>query len=256
MNVFLIISALLILLAFGAAAQGFENLKKRYAPGQMRVDRIDRADRGWAEVNAGVTPTDEVLTAPFSGLDCVCYEIVVEEKHEYAEGAEWAVSSRFQNGVPFYLEDESGSILVDPYGADLQMAARYEERVPAGVVPPDPLRSFGETLPETDPEQAEALDLNLFTCQTNRDTRFLEYHISPDDLVWVFGEVMHREDGRNAYYDDRDTLLLHRSAPSSSFLIHDRPADVDLTTLYPITSWFVGGTALFLVGLLALAAGV
>ncbi len=254
----IILAGLLFLAGFTIAAQGFLNLETLFTLEIHHTDQIRDLTPGLTEVSGNVRESESLLTAPISGEPCVCFSLEIREEHEYATGPEWEISERVENAVPFYLEDESGKILIDPAGAELQLPIRYSEHVPPGIVPPDPIRSTGEELPESNPELAKNIDRTLLICQTNRDTRFLESYVSPEDELTAFGQVMHREQGRNAFYDDRDTLLLYHDPSTPAFVLSDEPGSgtSSMTEAISIAPWFFGGGGLFVAGLLVLLLGI
>ena len=67
---------------------------------------------------------EEVLTSPVSNLPCYYYNLHVEkwmvDKSE--NRGHWVPWRRDSDAVPFYLEDETGKVLVYPRGAELDLA--------------------------------------------------------------------------------------------------------------------------------------
>ncbi len=244
-----------IISGFALSAKGFTNLELQYNLDTCQLDQISEAKSGPVEVSGRVEPADNLMEAPLSGVDCVYFLLKVEEKHEQGDGPLWQVSSAARNGVPFYLRDDSGRILVDPDGLSVDLSEEKEFEVPGGVVPSDPIRSTGESLRQSQPEWIKDLDLNLFLTQTDRDTRFVESFLEPGESCYVFGSVMERARGRNLYYDDQDTPLLYRDGSTPAFTLSDESQAEEILGTIRVYPWMISGMVLILAGMIG-AAGV
>ncbi len=253
MNLLLLLSLGLIVAGFAVSARGFLNLDILYSVDRCEVDQISEAGPGLASVSGTIEPADQVLHSPVSEQECVLFAVAVEEKHQQGDGPLWQVSSYAQHATPFYLADDSGRILVDPEGLSVELTEHDVIEVPNGVVPPEPIRSIGETLRDEQPDWAEALDLNLLTCQTSRDTRFVEYYIEPGEQYHVFGTVMERSDGRNLCYDDGDSLVVYRNDSTPAFELSKSSRANEILSGLRIAPWMTMGGVLFLVGMIGMA---
>ncbi|HLW80276.1 MAG TPA: GIDE domain-containing protein [Terriglobia bacterium] len=78
---------------------------------------------------------DETLTSPVSHQPCYYYRLVVEKWAKDAHDREWwALWMRDSDAVPFYLEDETGKVLVYARGAELDLT-RNIQTVIVGELP-------------------------------------------------------------------------------------------------------------------------
>jgi hypothetical protein len=70
----------------------------------------------------GKATSDHPLTSPISHTPCCVYQVHIEkwrdENEEEHRSGRWLHYGSEADGAPFYLEDSSGRVLVDPRGAD------------------------------------------------------------------------------------------------------------------------------------------
>ncbi|WP_336036070.1 GIDE domain-containing protein [Halobacterium yunchengense] len=90
------------------------------------VDAAAVADAaGVVEVTGTARPLDETVVAPYTNTECLAHEYrtQVEERDHGDEdgGTEWRTVERGSDEVPFVVTDDSGSVAVDPSGAELSM---------------------------------------------------------------------------------------------------------------------------------------
>jgi hypothetical protein len=125
-----IYDAAALLLGGGLIVFGFMVLRRKRLLENVPTSRIRSVAMGFAEL-AGRAKNRTPLVAPFSGIPCVYYRYLVEEERQRSRGGrEWATVDRGESSDPFYLQDETGALLVDPSGAEtvLQRSYRRVER--------------------------------------------------------------------------------------------------------------------------------
>ena len=70
----------------------------------------------------GKAVSDRLLISPISHTPCCVYQVHIEkwrdEDENIHQSAAWLHYGSGADGAPFYLEDSSGRVLVDPRGAD------------------------------------------------------------------------------------------------------------------------------------------
>lgn len=80
---------------------------------------------GFSEVRGKVEKAEpEALVSPFSGLACVRYDVAVEEYCKSGKEYRWQSIHEEEKRDPFYVRDETGSILVDPKKAKFALGER------------------------------------------------------------------------------------------------------------------------------------
>jgi len=68
--------------------------------------------KGWGEMMPGLT-----ITSPFSQRRCLWYQCIVEKRQRLRNHNVWVEESNEVSDHLFYLQDESGSTVIDPDGA-------------------------------------------------------------------------------------------------------------------------------------------
>jgi len=77
------------------------------------------------------------FASPFAGIPCLCSTVVVEEWREDARAPHWHELYGRRFSVPFYVDDGTGRVRVDPAEADLQLEADYAFDMARGLVGSD-----------------------------------------------------------------------------------------------------------------------
>ena len=88
------------------------------------------------------------LTSPLTRVSCYYYEVKVEKRVKRDNREEWETTSTEKVESPFYLEDESGKILVNPQNAEFDVPRTFmgELRPKALLSVGRSSRSFDESL--------------------------------------------------------------------------------------------------------------
>src|SRR5437867_10327719 len=101
----------------GLIVFGFIVLRRKRLLESVPTSRIRSVAMGFAEL-AGRAKIRTSLVAPFSGIPCVFYRFLVEEERQSQRGRRWTTVEQGSTSEPFYLEDDTGTLLVDPSGAE------------------------------------------------------------------------------------------------------------------------------------------
>lgn len=134
---------------------------------------------GSVEIEGVARPAESVLTAPFTETDCLVYAYEIKElQRDEDDDVDWRTIDSGSDRVPFWLEDDTGRVLIKPAGAALRLdteravrARRFEESLKAGRAPP---AGVGIDLPD------------LLTDQIG-ERKYIERRIDPGEPVYVFG---------------------------------------------------------------------
>lgn len=137
---------------------GFMGLRKKRLIEDTPTSKIRSVAMGLAEIT-GIARLKYSLKSPFSGADCVYYRFLVEKEALGSKGRRgWKKVNEGMSAVYFYVEDETGKLLVDPLGAEGILARDYYT---------------------TDSRDG------LFGLRM----RYSEWYILPGDYVYVLGSV-------------------------------------------------------------------
>jgi hypothetical protein len=129
---------------------------------------------------------DRTVTAPFTGRDCLAYswhvDAVTTERGPDGVRFRRNVVDRGREAVPFRVDDGTGTVLVDPAGADLRLAEAWVE--------------------EYDPDPADRGDLvfeaGAFPGWEQHDPHYYEARLDAGETVSVHGTVGSDADGLRA----------------------------------------------------------
>ena len=102
------------------------------------VARIDRISPGEAEIHGAATGPYSI-TAPITGKKCYLYRTTVWQQKLRSDGWEKLADETLH--VPFYIDDSTGQMLIEPMGADLEIPLSLREEYggsfsDANTIPP------------------------------------------------------------------------------------------------------------------------
>lgn len=210
----LAIGAVFAVIGLAAVAFGGRDLATAYRLWRTDPTRVaDLPNRsGTMEVQgrARVLDGSGTVEAPFTGTACLACEWTVTEEQHTQHGTNWVEVAAGRGGAPFLLEDDSGSVLVDPRRADLRLTRDDRIAVPGGERPPDRVRSFVEASQDVDSEE-RTWSLGGFELNVGDDRRYDESRLDPGGPVYVYGEPVYdpgvSEVGGQVNYRFEDALV-------------------------------------------------
>ena len=149
---------------------GFRNWQLARLIDDTPRSRVRSAAQGYVELGGRARlPAGVETHGPLSSRPCVWWLFRIEHVTDSGKNRRWETINRGVSDALFMLEDETGTCLVNPQGADVRPA---EKSVWYGMTP----------WPMIGPADAAAL------LQTNRDYRYVEYRIHEYELVNVIGD--------------------------------------------------------------------
>jgi hypothetical protein len=125
---------------------GFRMLRFKRMILNTPLSRIHSASIGLVEVN-GTPVGPNVLHAPVTGDPCFYYRVQAWQWMDSGNKREWKPVLDESLCVPFFLEDGTGRVLIDPQGAMMDVHTSFSDEIPAsifhkdGLMPPN-LRDF------------------------------------------------------------------------------------------------------------------
>ena len=126
--------------------RGFRMLQYKRLILNTPFSKIRSASMGLVEVS-GMPVGPHTLTAPVTGEPCFYYSVRAWQWHESGQGGSWNRVLDESVCLPFFVEDNTGKVLVNPQGARLDLHRDFFDEIPAstfetpGLIP-DQLRKF------------------------------------------------------------------------------------------------------------------
>ncbi|GAA0521731.1 hypothetical protein SAMN04488066_12919 [Halorubrum aquaticum] len=156
-----------------------------------RPEAVTDADEGaFVAIRGTARASDEVLSAPFTGDDCLGFEFEVTERQPFAIGVSW-LDTHLDDGVatgPFTLDGPDGSggdLAVRPSPRRFALdTASTVVRVGAKETPPDRVRRFVDAREGLDPVAGWIAAIPFFGAR-----RYVERRIDPGETYLVAGRV-------------------------------------------------------------------
>jgi hypothetical protein len=122
----------LILPVVGLAAglyffyRGFRLLQRKRLILNTPASKIRSASMGLVEIS-GLATGPYVMRSPLKGVDCYYYQSTVWERRQRGKNSEWVKVAEENLHVPFYVDDSTDKVLVDPRGADMDLHCDFQE---------------------------------------------------------------------------------------------------------------------------------
>ncbi|HKL27713.1 MAG TPA: hypothetical protein VJ898_00475 [Natrialbaceae archaeon] len=152
--VFTVLIGLVGVIALGAGVRSLVRYRRVRAP----ATPIISIDAGPVEVSGIASPRgDETLRSTFTDTPCLVCRTRIEAYYpsllgdadsfgvdEFVFSDEWRTKHDETASVPFYVDDGTASVLVDPEGADLRFET-HETTLAVGDSIPDSVREFVES---------------------------------------------------------------------------------------------------------------
>ena len=121
--------------------KGFREYRKYRLVADTPSIHIRSIPMGLVKVR-GEARAEETLLSPVTHSRCYLFKVVVDEWRSNSDGGgEWKHVTTDVKGVKFYLQDNSGDVLVDPANAELDLPQGFTRKVRSGgssTPPPQP----------------------------------------------------------------------------------------------------------------------
>jgi hypothetical protein len=155
---------------------GFQLLARKRLLLATPNSRIRSAALGLVEIN-GVASGPHTMPAPITGKSCFLYRTIAWQRSE-GKDHDWQKVADETLHLPFFVDDTTGKMLIEPLGADLDLHRDFREEYSASmfftsdIVPPW-VGAF----------------LARHGVSTDRELRIEEYSIKPGDPLFIAGTL-------------------------------------------------------------------
>ena len=233
MDNFLVYS--LIGLGFGLFLffRAFGWLKSKRLIENIPTSKIRSIAMGLVEVYGKVVQyRGEVLKSPFTARDCVYSRFSIEEYRSSGKHSRWVTVRKGVGFVPFYVEDETGSVLVDPKGAGVEILRDNEFESGFMKDPPEGVKRF---------LRRSGMDFEGFF-GVNRRMRYRESFIEGGDMLYVMGTAGDNPFVEEGTFEGGAGDIMVRKGSGGFFYISDRSEKRILGLLgWKVIGGFFGG---------------
>jgi hypothetical protein len=225
-GIFLAISldgVLFLLVLFGLGLLMIYSGFREYQVGQLirdtATETVNAAAVGRTELEGTVERADMLFAQPFRDRDAVYVSYQIQEERQDGDGdTSWTTLDQDTWVTPFYVDDGTGQILVDPdISAKYEISDEYTSTftVPEGGSDPAAIAEFLEQGTDVDPTE-------------HRKRRYTQQVIPPGETVYVLGgaEILADAEGR-----EEKSLVIRRDDGSDRFVISDMTEESLTSTL-------------------------
>ncbi len=212
-------------LFFGA----FQLFRKKQLIDNIPTSTVRGMAIGLVEL-CGRPKREPFLKGPISGEDCVLYDYRVERYEQSGKSSRWVtIASGNSFELSFYLEDDTGCVMVLPQGAEFISGDTYTYTTGWGSPLTGNLMSF--------------MDRNAISYKGflgNYTLRFTERTIKPSQSVYVLGTAKKIQNTSGL-----EDVVVAKGETESTFIIsNESQKDLDETLGWQIVMGVFGGAAL------------
>jgi hypothetical protein len=157
--------------------QGFRLLQRRRLILDTPVSKIRGASMGMVELS-GLAVGPYTMLAPITARPCYCHRTFVWEWKQSGKNKQWVKVAAECMHVPFFLDDNTGKVMVDPRGAALDLHRDFQQEF---------CDSFFTTKEEA-PPSVHAL-LSRHGINTTNKIKVEEFCIKPKNALFLLGTL-------------------------------------------------------------------
>ncbi len=157
--------------------KGFRLLQRKRLILNTPASKIRSASMGLVEVN-GLAKGPNVITSPLKQLTCYYYRSAAWELKQRGKSSEWVKVAEESLHVPFYIDDNSGKLLVDPTGAEMDLHCELHQEYNRSML-----------MHSADMTASVYSFLGRNGVNTSRPIKVEEYCIQPENILFVLGTL-------------------------------------------------------------------
>ena len=157
---------------------GFRLLQRKRLILNTPQSKIRSAAMGLVEVS-GLAAGPYSLRSPVTSRSCYYYRTMVWQWERQGRNNTWVKKVDESLHVPFYLDDNTGRVLVNPQGADLDIHCDFKEEFGQSIfsrqMVPDNITNF----------------LLMHNVDSSKKVKIEEYCLKPKNALFVLGTLAH-----------------------------------------------------------------
>lgn len=164
---------------------GFKKWRRKRFIENIPTSKIRSMAMGLVEISGEAESYQGVLKGPLSSQDCVFYKYLIERYERRGKNSRWVkVASMASFQHPFYLNDGTDKVLIDPQDAELNMGEpdfSFETGMFGGEYPTNLLNFLIQN------------NIRYESLFGKNKMRFKEWDIYPKQIVYVLGSAQKSE---------------------------------------------------------------
>lgn len=157
--------------------RGFRLLQRKRLILNTPASKIRSASMGLVEIN-GLAVGPYTMTAPITGVPCYYFRTTAWQWQRRGKNSEWVKVADESLHVPFFLDDNTGRVLVDPQGAEMDIHRDFHDE-------------FNTTLFSSSlgvPTNVASF-LARHSVSTDKKIKVDEYCIKPKNALFILGTL-------------------------------------------------------------------
>jgi E3 Ubiquitin ligase len=160
----------------GGFVRGFRLLQRKRLILNTPASKIRSASMGLVEIS-GLARGPHVMVSPLKQAECYYYRSVAWELKQAGKNKEWVKVAEEALHLPFYLDDNTDKLLVDPTGAEMDLHCDLHEEYHESLF-------MGSDVPET-----VSGFLSRHEVTPRGKIKVEEYCIKPENFLFVLGTL-------------------------------------------------------------------
>ena len=157
--------------------RGFRLLQRKRLILNTPASKIRSAAMGMVEIN-GLTVGPYTILAPITGVPCYYFHTMAWQWQQEGRNSKWVKVADESLHVPFFLDDNTGHVLVNPQGAEMDIHRDFHDEFSTGL-----FSSNFEMPPNIDDF------LVRHGVSTDKKIKIDEYCIKPKNSLFVLGTL-------------------------------------------------------------------
>src|SRR3989475_5153391 len=158
--------------------RGFRLLQRKRLILNTPTSKIHSASLGLVEIS-GLATGPYTMPAPITAIPCYYARTVGWQWKQQGKNRQWVKFADESRHVPFYLDDNTGRMLIDPQGAEMEIHCDFKEEYNGSS-----LFSTSKDIPQT---VSGFLARHAIT--DDRKVKIEEYCIKPKNALFVLGTL-------------------------------------------------------------------
>jgi hypothetical protein len=106
--------------------RGFRILQRKRLILNTPASKIRSATMGLVEIS-GIATGPHVIASPLKQIECYYYRSIAWEWKQRGKSSEWIKAAEETLYVPFYVDDNTDKLLIDPRGAEMDLHCDFHE---------------------------------------------------------------------------------------------------------------------------------